>query len=176
MKKAKPALPGFHADVTLTTGVSVRLRKVDLTAIQEAAFSSLVMGAHAQAGRKHAEAAGDFLRRVLKETDTPAGEIPDELLEFPELILNHKRDSDVALLRASCIEPTLDGLVELYSGDLTLPDLGLGPDYSLLLAYTRQHSRVAVPGAREVAQATMFPAERGDGAGRDGEAVREAAE
>ncbi|WP_412029076.1 hypothetical protein [Deinococcus yunweiensis] len=168
MKKAKPALPGFYADVTLTTVVSVRLRKVDLTAMQEAAFSSLVMGAHA-------EPAGDVLRRVLKETDTPAGEIPDELLNFPELILNHRRDSDVALLRASCTLPTLDGLVELYRGDMALPDLGLGLDYSLL-AYVRQHSRVAAPGAREVAQATMFPAERGDGAGRDGEALREAAE
>lgn len=174
-KVPRPALPGFHTDVTLSTGMAVRLRKVDLTAMQSATSRDLIMGAYAQAGRDHAEAAGEFLRRVMKEQESNPAAVPDELMKFPDLLLGQTRASDLALLRAACVEPTLDGLIELYQGDAALPDLGLGPDYSLLLAYVRQHSRLIPPDAREVAQATTFPDGAGRDAPRDGQGLRRTA-
>lgn len=136
-------LQGFFTEVTLSTGVVVRIRKIDEKKVENAAVVDLIGQLHAQG---QSDEGAVFLEGLLKDAEANPESVPAGLLDHPEHLLTLKPRTEVAFLRAACKSPTLDALVGLYEGSFDEPDLGLGPDYSLLLAYIRQHNVLAPVG------------------------------
>lgn len=96
-------LPGFTRAVELSTGLTVHIRKVDVTAVSMGATRDLA-------------ASGEI---------TP-GQMG--LADQASLALDVQR----RLIRMSLVQPTLAQLLEVYGGQLDQDDLGLGADYTTL--------------------------------------------
>lgn len=173
--KARPQLHGFFEEVTLSTGATVRIRKVDLQANQQSTYREMLSAAIAKAGAENASEGARLLSSIM-EGDTRPEDLVGDLAAYPDLIIGMEHRGHVSLLERACVTPKLDELIEWYEGDRALPDLGLGPDFHLLLTYVRQHSKVGTATALEVAEARVFPDGVGRDAGQPVEAVRETTE
>lgn len=109
------SLPGFTTSVTLSTGVTVHVRKIDKNAITMAAARDLAAQAGAIEGIQELANLG--------ENETPQF-TPDQL----GMMLDIRRRT----LRAALVQPTLPDLMALYGGREDDADLGLGPDLTTL--------------------------------------------
>lgn len=120
------SLPGFTRAVTLSTGLEVHIRRVDLNAVTMAATRDL---------------AADSTEEALQS-------IKDSIGQKIGIALDIQR----RLLRASLIQPTLPELLALYGGSEEADDLGLGCDLATLnQAISEFNPQTAAPEA-EVAQ------------------------
>jgi hypothetical protein len=89
----------------------------------------------------------------------------------PEVMLDIEREIKRALIRNALCRPDLESLIAMYGGSVDLPDLGLGPDYSVLAGAIDTFSEPQA-GEPEKEAARTFPVpERGD-AERPGGKVR----
>ncbi|MBZ9712177.1 hypothetical protein [Deinococcus multiflagellatus] len=174
-RSKRPVLKNFFEEVTLSTGVVVKIRKVDLQANSQASMREMVTAAITRVGAENAMEGSNLLKKILAG-DERADEVLEDLVQFPDLVVGMEHGGKVSLLERACVSPTLDELIGWYEGNRALPDLGLGPDFNILLTYVRQHSQIGTATAREVAETKMFPDGVGDRAGSGGEEVQQAAE
>lgn len=106
------SLPGFTRPVTLSTGLEVHIRKVDVEAVT------------LDAARHAAGALGE-------------GEAAPRVEEQVALTIDVRR----RLLKASLIQPTLPELMTVYGGTDEDADLGLGTDLTVLLEAVDEFNR-----------------------------------
>lgn len=120
-------LPGLTKRVTLSSGIEVLLRRVDLEAVTLDATQH-VMNRHEllQVAGEHAQEAAQAVAAL-----DPGGRRPSALSVEAESALAVSK----SVLRATLLQPRLEELIALYGGreDQSEPDLGLGPDFADLL-------------------------------------------
>lgn len=145
--------------VTLSTGITVQVQLVDLSADSPLTLREALQSAYARVGAKHAGSAAKHLEHQLvieaaaqQRTHKPRTEAP----EPHEEQLAALRSLDAALLRRGCVRPTLDELLAAYGGDPSAPDLGLGSDYSTLVSAIRERSGLREPDDAELTLAGVF--------------------
>ena len=167
------SLNGFFREVTLSTGISVKIRKLDMVAFRSSAYRHVLEHSVARLGAENAREGGDLLASASVTPQRPAELDPE--LENARLMLEMDDYETRKTLEMGLVRPKLPELIALYDGDLELPDCGLGPDYSLLIQLIQAHSGVAerklINPVQEVAE-KRFPEDDGDPVGRDGQAVR----
>lgn len=118
-------------EITLSTGIVVTLRPVDISGDAPLTLREALGSALAQAGAKHAGVGAAQLQEQIKRDDPWAERRPEEQ-SSAELIVQAERHLRVALLRRGCVHPSLDDLLAVYGGTEDQDDLGLGPDFTLL--------------------------------------------
>lgn len=108
-KKPHPALAlkGFTTSVTLSTGIEVHIRKLDMDKITQATARDAVVSG------------------LLTIEEAQANNIGEQLGLAIEV--------NARVLKASLVEPTLAELMETYGGSLDDADFGLGSDMTLIL-------------------------------------------
>lgn len=160
------AFPGATQAVTLPmTGLEVVIRKLDVEAVRNDAMRTVLsLPALREVSQMFAaEAAGEAQKGGDPQRNR--GQLP------PEVMLDIQRESQRALIRSALIRPDLGALIGLYGGSLDAPDLGLGPDYSVLATAIDEFSSPQA-GEAQKEDARTFPVpERGD-AERPGGKVR----
>ena len=160
------AFPGFTERLTLSSGVVVLLRRVDVEAITlDTAAHVLNSFALLEQGAQHAK---DVVAEVVSRD--PYAMRPPSFEQFAaqaETVLEVSQRT----IKAALLTPRLEALVAMYGGreDMSEPDLGLGNDYSLLL------SKIDSMNPTEVAAqqaAGRFPAKLGGNSRQRSKAVR----
>ena len=169
-KPAQPArqpvenMPGMAQRVSLTySQQEVVIRKLDMNAITQ----DQVL--HTLRGRDLSEVANTYAKSVNDASD--AAQVMDAQLDQVALMQQIQR----GMLRESLVAPTLEELVAVYGGRMDSPDLGMGPDYSQLMAAVDAFQNAGDGEARKEAART-FPEAVGDVAAHAGEGLRAATE
>ncbi len=166
-------LNGFFCEVTLSTGIVVKIRKLDMMAFRSSAYRHVLEHDLARLGAENAAEGGELLKGVT-EGRSRIPEV-DPALENARMMLALDDYETRKTLELGLVNPRLSALIELYEGDLEAPDCGLGPDYSMLVQLIRAHSGVAEkPPADPVQEAAekRFPEDDGKPARRNGKALR----
>ncbi|AWN22214.1 hypothetical protein DKM44_02325 [Deinococcus irradiatisoli] len=138
-------LKGFTKTVTLSTGVEVIIKKLNIEAY------TMDAARHVMSTPALMTAAGEYAREsaaAIESVDGPSPAMSREQMLETSLQIQEK------LLRGALIEPKLEALIELYGGSLEEPDYGLGPDLTMLLEAVNDFSS---PKPEVVAQAEAFP-------------------
>lgn len=147
MTNSHPALKlkGFTKTVTLSTGVEVIIKKLNIEAY------TMDAARHVMSTPALLTAAGEYAKESAAAIESVDGQAP---AMSREQMLETSVQLQEKLLRAALIEPKLEALVELYGGTLEEPDYGLGPDLTVLLEAVQEFS---APAPEVVAAAEAFP-------------------
>jgi hypothetical protein len=161
-------LASFFTTLTLpASGLEVRIRKVDAGHIGTASAQGFLLGGMSQAGAANAREGGAALQSLMA-TD---GRAEDMDPQTAGLLLEIAEYTNQQLLKAALVRPSFPELLALFESDGSGPDLGLGPDYTVLLNAVREHSGVKPVLPAETAAAKTFPAGKRGAAGRDGKTL-----
>ncbi|GAA4002665.1 hypothetical protein GCM10022631_11710 [Deinococcus rubellus] len=147
MTNPHPALKlkGFTKTVTLSTGIDVIIKKLNIEAY------TMDAARHVMSTPALLTAAGEYAKESAAAIESVDGQAPTM---SREQMLETSLQIQEKLLRGALIEPKLEALVELYGGSLEEPDYGLGPDLTVLLEAVQAFS---APDKKVVAQAEAFP-------------------
>lgn len=145
--------------VTLSTGIVVELAPVDVGGQQPATLHEALTSALARIGMQNAAEGAALLREIVPA----APRDPDHWPDGAAVQLRAARAAEVSLLRRACVSPTLAELLATYGGDEADADLGLGPDYALLLDAVRTLSGLTAQAPADLDDARLFLSEWGSG-------------
>ena len=160
-------LHGFTARVKLLAG-TVLIRKVNIEAVtMDAAIHVINAKAALKVASEHAKEAGDLAAERRETPARPRMEMEDEIQTTIE--------ASRRILRSALLQPRLEELVTAYGAreDLSEPDLGLGPDFDVLMQASNQHNSSS---EEAEAKAERFPDGVGGGSGQPGPEVSPASQ
>jgi len=138
-------LKGFTKTVTLSTGVEVIIKRLNIEAY------TMDAARHVMSTPALLTAAGEYAKESAAAIESVDGQAPSM---SREQMLETSIQIQEKLLRGALIQPKLEELLELYGGSLAEPDYGLGPDLTALLDAVQEFS---APAPEVVAAAEAFP-------------------